>query len=103
MYDLIDLIIAATIGCALSGLGWMTGFYLASRRKPHTFTVVLYLPEHDGDPTVHFTEHCANPDEALIKAAADKLGRTLKEAQEHVNLKPYYAFVFAGRQPVTQY
>jgi hypothetical protein len=103
MFDLTDLILTATLSIALSGICWTLGFYLASRRSRHLYTVVVYLPERSSEPTVHWVDHCGNPREALIKAAAEKLGCSLSDASNHVDLYPYYAWVFGGKQFVTEY
>lgn len=103
MFDLTDLILTATLSIALSGLCWTLGFYLASRRNRHRYTVVVYLTEHSREPSVHWVDHCAEHREAIIKAAAEKLGCSLSDAMKHIDRYPYYAWVFGGKLYVTEY
>ena len=102
MFDLTDLILTATLSIALSGICWTLGFHLASRRNRHSYTVVVYLPEHSSEPSVHWVDHCANSREALVKAAAEKIGCSLRDSLKHIDRYPYYAWVFGGKQFVIE-
>jgi hypothetical protein len=65
------------------------------RQQPkHNFHVVLFLPEVDSDPTVHFVQGCEHSQQAIIEAAAEKIGCSFGKAQDHLRTKPYYAFAF---------